>query len=394
MLLLGIQKIKHSAKESFSHSISGTDLIVGPRSGDIQLVLYTVFRQGQPVANISWESITDIRTFSEIEWLIPLSLGDSHNGYPVLGTSTDYFKYYRYGQNQPLTLQTGTMFNAPSDVVLGSDIAKKLNYHINDVLYLSHGVAKGHLPLHKNIPFTVVGILKPTGTPVDKTLHIPLEGITALHRNISHENTHDDHNHIHNNHEHTDNTNTDLTPDSVTACFIGLKSKFSIFSVQTRITNWKNEPLMAIIPGVALSRLWNSMSTINTAFSLITILVTLITFIELLLALILSLQQRKRELSILRTMGAHPSQLCIMLMLESLLITSSGVLLGLCLMTTTGYILHPLLEEKMGLVLSIHTFTPTEVSLALGIIVCGVLTSSIPAFLAYRHELSEGFSSL
>ena len=374
MLLIGVQKIKLSAKESFSRSISGTDLIVGARSGDVQLLLYTVFRQGQPVANISWESVTDINAFREVKWVVPVSLGDSHKGYPVLGTSKAYFDHYKYGDKKNLSLREGATFNTHSEVVLGAVVAKALKYSLGDVIYLSHGIAKGGLSLHKNNPFRIVGILKPTGTPVDKTVHISLEGITALHVD--------------------DAPHADLSPKSVTGAFVGLKSKFTIFNVQRRITNWASEPLMAIIPGVSLSRLWQTVSTVDAALAAITVLVALITFLGLLLSLFMSLEQRRRELAILRTLGAHPSQLFFVLVLESLMITVSGVGLGVVLIGSVGTLLKPILEDKMGLILSLSSVTSTEMILVLGIIIFGVLTSLVPAYLAYKRSLSEGFISL
>ena len=378
-LLIGVQKIKYSAKKSFSHSISGTDLIAGSRSGDLQLLLYTVFRHGQPVSGMSWESIKTISSFSEVKWIVPMSLGDSHRGYPVVGTSLAYFDHYHYGKKQSLRFKQGSAFNNTFDAVLGSEVAKHYNYSLNDMLTLSHGIAKGNLPLHKNNLFNVVGILEATGTPVDKTVHIPLEGITALHIPPNKRN----------------NINQlDLTPISVTSCLIGLKSKFSIFSIQQRINNWSKEPLMAIIPGVSLSRLWSIISTVDSAFLIITILVTIIAFIGLLLSLFMSLQQRKRELAILRIMGAHPLQLAMMLTLESLFITISGVILGIVLVMSVGIFLTPILEEKMGLILSLTQLSFNELYLSLGIILFGLLTSFIPAFLAYRKSLSEGFISI
>ncbi len=388
MLLIGVQKIKISAKVSFSHSISDTDLIIGPRSGDVQQLLYTVFRQGQPVSNISWKSIKHIQSFSEVEWLVPLSLGDSHRGYPVLGTSERYFQHYKYGYKEGLALQTGHVFQDPYDVVLGSEVAKTLHYKINDTLYLSHGVAKGRLPLHKSKTFHVVGILKPTGTPVDKTVHVPLEGITAIHLNLQNRSPE------RKTTQQTNQNRLDLTPQSVTGCLVGLTSKFSIFSVQRRISEWTEEPLMAIIPGVTLARLWRSISTVDTAFLIITILVTVIAFIGLLLALFMSLHQRKRELAILRTLGAHPRHLALVLMLESLLITLSGVIFGVLLMISLGIFLKPILETKFGLILSLGTLSATEFYFATCIIIFGVLTSFIPALLAYRKGLSEGFISI
>ncbi len=384
MLLIGVQKVKISAKQSFSKSISGTDLIVGARSGDIQLLMYTVFRQGYPVANISWESIQEIGALSSVDWFVPISLGDSHKGYPVIGTTADYFTHYRYANKQQLELREGQLFQSPFEVVLGAEVAKKLNYQLNDKIYLAHGIAKGNLPIHKNQSFRVVGILKLTGTPVDKSAHISLEGITAIHIDI---------NKVRNS-EKGSYDSLDLTPKSVTSCLIGLKSKSSIFRVQRQITNWEREPLMAIMPGVSLSRLWSTISTVDTAFLLITILVMCIAFIGLLLALLISLNQRKRELAILRTMGAQPLQLSQILVIESLLITVTGVISGLILVVVVGNSLKPVLEEKMGLILTFNSITVPELNLAIAIILSGIIISIIPAILAYRKGLSEGFISL
>ncbi|RAP28711.1 peptide ABC transporter permease [Candidatus Marinamargulisbacteria bacterium SCGC AG-414-C22] len=379
MLLMGVQKIKQSAKESFSHSISGTDLIVGARAGELQLLMYTLFRQGQPVANISWKSIQAIQAFDEVDWVVPFSLGDSHKGYAVLGTTSDYFTHYRYGKKKSLSIKKGHLFKHYTDVVLGSDVAKKLSYELGDSLFLSHGMAKGSLSLHKNKSFKVVGILKPTGTPVDNTVHVKLEAITALHNDPA---------------QIAQSDKAALQPTSVTSCLVGLTSKFSIFTVQRRLANWKQEPLMAIIPGVSLARLWNSFSTIDAAFLVMTILVTLITFMGLLLALFMSLQQRHRELAILRTLGAHPIQLAMMLMLESCLITSSGVLLGIGLIGILNSAVSPILEESFGLIMSVSMVSFTDLIIVIGIMLCGLLTSCIPAMLAYRKGLSERFVSL
>ena len=307
MLLIGVQKIKHSARTSFSHSISGTDLIVGARSGNIQLLMYTVFRQGQPIANMSWDSVLDIAEFKAVEWIVPISLGDSHRGHAVLATTTPYFQRYRYGNKQSLSFHVGRPFQHPFEVVLGAAVAKQFNYQINDTIYLSHGIAKKNLPLHQHNKFKIVGILNTTGTPIDKTVHIPLDGMTALHTPHSDSLTRSPLTSISPLHSSA------LTPHSVTSCLVGLKSKTSLFYVQQRITNWANEPLMAIIPGVTLSRLWSNIRTIDTSFFLIIILVTLITFIGLLLTLFMTLNQRKRELAILRAMGAHPYQLAFIL---------------------------------------------------------------------------------
>ena len=95
-LFLGVEKIRNGAKASFADTISGTDLIVGARSGSVQLLLYSVFRIGNATNNVTWESFEDIREMPDVAWAIPLSLGDSHRGYRVLGTTAEYFDRYKF----------------------------------------------------------------------------------------------------------------------------------------------------------------------------------------------------------------------------------------------------------------------------------------------------------
>jgi putative ABC transport system permease protein len=382
MLFIGIQKISDGAKKSFSHSLSGTDLLIGARSGDIQLLLYTIFRQGKPVANMSWDSVMAIKANKNVDWLVPISLGDSHKHFPVLGTNNAYFNHYRYGNKINLKLD-GRPFKRPFEAVIGSQVAKKLNYSLGQKIHLSHGISQGNLPIHAHHSFQITGILKPTGTPVDKTIHVPQEGITAIHLNWSQQKT-----------KALNIDELDLTPSSVTSCLVGLKSKFSIFSFQQTITQWKKEPLMAIIPGVTLAQLWRNMSTIDTAFLIVTIGVTLIAFIGLLLGLFLSLQQRNNELAILRLMGAHPRQLSIMLLLESTIITMLSVLFGGILTRLIGWFMHPMLEERLGLILNTHAITSTEIYFSLSVVGCGIFIGLIPAVFAYKKGKKKGFMSI
>lgn len=384
LLLIGVQKIKHSAKESFSSSISNTDLIVGTRSGKTQLLLYSVFRQGSPLSNISWKTVQDIQDLPELKWWVPISLGDSHKGFPVIGTNSDYFKYYQYRNKQNLVFKEGRPFESAFELVLGANVAKKFNYKVLDKLYLSHGIAKSALSAHKNQPFKVVGILAATATPVDNSLHIPLSGLTAIHLSEANQTK-----------LASEGISIDsLGATSVTALLLGLKSKLQVFSVQRKLNAWSNEAIMAIIPGVALSELWHSISTFDRAFWFITLFVTLLAFLSLLLAMLMSLQQRTRELAILRSMGAHPFQLALLLMLEALMITLVGLVFGLGLLGMTAFFFKNMIEEFSGLMLSFSTLSFLEIKLLFFMIVGALLMSLLPAYLAYKKALAEGFSSL
>ena len=105
MLLLGVEKVRTGARQSFADTISGTDLIVGARSGAIQLLLYSVFRIGNATNNVTWKSYSDIAKRPEVDWIVPISLGDSHHGFRVLGTTPDYFTH---------STNTGTAKRLPS----------------------------------------------------------------------------------------------------------------------------------------------------------------------------------------------------------------------------------------------------------------------------------------
>src|SRR6476620_7576954 len=139
MLLLGVEKVRTGARQSFADTISGTDLIVGARSGSIQLLLYAVFRIGNATNNITWPSFQDIASRPEIDWVVPLSLGDSHRGFRVLGTTPDYFKHYRYRQTHGLEFSAGQPFSDLFDAVIGADGADALHYKVGQSVIVAHG---------------------------------------------------------------------------------------------------------------------------------------------------------------------------------------------------------------------------------------------------------------
>ena len=165
-VILGVEHIRNQAKDSFYSTVSGADLIVGARTSSTNLLLYSVFRIGSATNNVSWESYLDITSDNKVRWAIPISLGDSHRGYRVMGTTLDYFEHFSYGKKRNLEFADGKPFYDLFDVVLGSQVARKLGYEIGDRLTLAHGIGKTSFSLHDDKPFKVSGILAPTGTPV------------------------------------------------------------------------------------------------------------------------------------------------------------------------------------------------------------------------------------
>ena len=388
-LLLAVERVRSEARASFANTISGTDLIVGARSGSINLLLYSVFRIGNATNNIRWDSFERFAEHRQVKWAIPISLGDSHRGYRVMGTSTAYFEHYRYARSQPLQLREGrTITDDPFEVVLGAEVAQVLGYGLGEQIVLAHGVARISLLKHDDKPFTVVGILGRTGTPVDRTLHISLAGMEALHidwqngmpargaAQVSAEQA----------------RAMDLQPKQITAFLLGLNSKIATFSLQREINEYRGEPLLAILPGVALQELWSLMGTAEKALFVVSLFVVLTGLIGMLTAILTSLNERRREMAILRSVGARPWHIAGLLVVEAFALALAGVLLGLLLLYlgiagAQGYV-----QAHYGLYLPLSAPSSYEWRLLGAILAAALLMGCVPAWRAYRQSLADGLS--
>lgn len=384
-LLLSVETVRKEARHSFTNTISGTDLLVGARSGSVQLLLYSVFRIGNATNNIDWSSYKAISSHPSVDWAIPISLGDSHKGYRVMGTTQDYFEHYRYADEQKLTFASGLAFNAVYDAVIGSEVAKKLGYRVGDKLTLAHGIHDTHFARHDDKPFVLTGILEPTGTPVDRTIHVSLEGIEALHidwqsgtrsrEKIGAEQA----------------LEMDLQAKQITAFMLGLKSKMEIFRIQRAINKYKKEPLLAVLPGVALGELWQLIGVAEKALLVIATIVLLNSFVGLLTVILTSLNERRREIAILRSLGCRPNQIFILLASESLLFAMLGCLLGLALFVFSIWISQPLLQQY-GLHIPLTGLGWDQLTFILAVLGASFIIGSVPGYRAYKHSLADGMS--
>lgn len=369
-VLLGIEHIRQQTKSNFNNTVAGIDLIVGARTGDINLLLYSVFRLGNATNNVSWSSYQDISANPKVAWTIPISLGDSHKGYRVMGTTTDYFKYFRYGQKQSLSFSQGKPFSSVFDVVLGAAVARQLNYQLGNQIVLAHGMASTSFSQHNNKPFRIVGILKPTGTPVDQTVHVSLRGIEAVHT------------------DGPSGIKQNFTP-TITAFMVGLKSKMATFHIQREINHYQAEPLSAILPGVALSQLWQVTAIMENTLILVSSIVLLASLLGLSAMLLTSIRERRREIAIIRSLGAPPSFLFLLIQTEAVLIILASsafalALLFLCLLYLNGF-----LSDNFSLSISTNIFDKHTFYLLLMTLVSAMATSVVPAISAYSSALQK-----
>lgn len=386
VLLLGVERIRTQAKDSFANTISGTDLIIGGRSGQVNLLLYSVFRIGNATNNIDWKSYQEFANHRAVDWAIPISLGDSHKGFRVMGTNHSYFEHYKFGSKQSLTFSEGLEFNGLFETVLGSDVAKQLGYHVGSEIIIAHGISDVGFSRHDNLPFKVVGILAPTGTPVDKTVHVSLEAIEAIH--VGWESGA----RLGPTPKAQDLKNRDFQPKQITAMLVGLKSRIQTFALQRQINTYPKEPLSAIMPGVALHELWGIMSVAEQALMAVSGFVVIAGLLGMLSSLLTSLQERRREMAILRAMGARPRHVFSLLISEASLLTASGIVTGVAGLYAILAIVQPIIQQHYGIHLTLSLLSPYEWML-LGFVQCaGIVIGFIPAFRAYRQSLSDGMT--
>ncbi|CAK9038160.1 Lipoprotein-releasing system ATP-binding protein LolD, partial [Durusdinium trenchii] len=363
-------------------TIDSTELIVGARGGAINLLLYSVFRLGDPTANISWESYELISTAPSVEWTVPISLGDSHRGYRVVGTLPAYFEHYGYGRDQRLVFAEGRAFEDLYEVVLGAEVATRLDYALGSELVLSHGIGDVSFAEHSGHDFHVVGILAPTGTPVDRSVHVSLASIELIHEGwqagIAPGAA-----------TAASATTGDLTPESVTAVFVGVSSPIQILGLQRQINTYRGEALTAIMPGVALGQLWQVIGTAERAFAAISLLVILVGLTGILTALSSSINERRREMAVLRAAGARPHDIFFLLVTEAAVVAFGAAIIGIQLANIAFAALGAMISSRYGISLPAG-LGMEEIWVLVLMPLAGAAMGVWPAIRALRNALSDG----
>ncbi|WP_430817583.1 ABC transporter permease [Carboxylicivirga sp. RSCT41] len=403
ILLMGVERIRWQVQESFSSTIAETDLIVGARNSNVTLLLATVFHLGAVSQNVSFEIYEKVSADPKVAWTIPLSLGDSHNGFPVLGTTDDFFTHFKYGKKQSLVAEEGLLCIHGMSAVIGADVAKKMDYSIGDTLFVTHGMGVQSFVEHEHDPFTIEAILKTTGTPVDQTVHVSIYAMGAIHDDFYtsarpsddglmnalrehqdqelHHGCQHDHNHLHQEGD---------APATLTAFLVGLKNRTDVLMMQRKLNTSKGEALSAIMPVVTLMQLWSVVKPIQRALIIISFLVLIVTFAGMLTTIMTSLNERRREMAILRSVGARPIDIFRLIVLESAGIALTGILIGIIALHIMLWIAQPVISSQLGVLITVIDFSMAEFMLLACIMLIALITSIWPAYASYRHSLADG----
>ncbi|WP_300542959.1 FtsX-like permease family protein [Maricaulis sp.] len=384
MLFLGVEKIRTGARDGFHATISGTDLVVGARGGAVNLLLYSVFHLGDPTANIGWDSYERVATAPGVAWTVPVSLGDSHRGYRVVGTTPAYFDRYRYGRRQALRFADGRGFDGIYQAVIGAETARRLGYGLGDEITLSHGIGEVSFAEHTGHPFQITGILAATGTPVDRSVLVSLESLEAIHAGWD--------SGVARSGAQAATGGSGLQPDSVTAILVGTDSPIRVLSLQRQINTYRGEALSAVMPGVALSQLWRVIGAGETALRAISVLIVFVGLSGILTALSAGLNERRREMAVLRAIGARPQEIFALMTLEAAAIAFAGALAGILAVNLAFLAVSARVMRRYGLDLGQAGPGLTDLGVLAAVTLAAAVLGSWPAWRAQRNALADGLS--
>tara|TARA_R110000850_G_scaffold117015_7_gene233307 strand:- start:3367 stop:4587 length:1221 start_codon:yes stop_codon:yes gene_type:complete len=375
--LLTVDTVYRGSQAAFSRSVQGIDLIAGAPTGDINLLLFSAFHVGSPSRELSWQTFSDWRNADATASAVPLMLGDSHRGFRVIGTDSALFDHIKRVNNAEVFTQ-GRPFSHVFDVTLGHEVARTLGYRIGDALTLSHGLGGHSFQHHEARTFKVTGILAPTGTPIDKTLQISVEGITAIHWSPAKLATLPQ--------QPVLGTIAALKPSSISAFYLTLNNRARTFQVQRAINQNSTEPSQAILPGVAMTQLWSMLDWIEAALLGLGLLAALVAAIGVVSTLLGLLERRVAEFQLMATLGARRRFIYTLLGIETTVLVAVGLWLGALLTLALERSLLHFAQRQWGL------YWPVEINgLSLAIAVTAVpLCSGLLLALVGAWRLSRG----
>lgn len=393
-LILSVERLRESARTSFANSASGVDLIIAPRGNDVQILLATVFGVGSTGTGMSGEVLEVVEEMPGVAWAVPVMQGDNHHGFPVIGTSSDYFDHFKHSRGQSLVFAKGDVFADAHGAVIGAAVADRLGYGVGTEIINAHGAGTVALEMHDETPFEITGVLKRTNTAVDRMVFVSLEGFDGLHAEDSlqiHDpfaavtatdyDTHDD------DHAHG------FVPNQINAIYIGLSNRTAVLGVQRAIATYTAEPLAAVMPNVALLQLWAITGTAENALRLTSMAVMAASLIGMVVMLSAALEARRREFAILRSVGAAPRDVVLMIVAEALLVTGAGIIIGWAVFTGASIVAEPLLSTRFGVTLGNQLLDTREAMLLLTVLYFGGLASLMPAWRVYHMTLADGLTT-
>lgn len=370
-LLFGVEKLRSELHTSAYAAVGTVDLIVGARTAPEQLLLATVFHYGALSTPLPRAVEPRLAAHPAVRFALPLSLGDSVSGLPVVGTVPAYFAQLGPAPEVPVAFDAGRPFEGDEEVVLGAEATRRLGKDLGDTLTLSHGLGAQSFLEHGNHPLRVVGILAPTGTPLDQRVLVSLEALHAAHEGVA---------------------SGAPEEENISALLLGLAPRAAALGLAAQLNRSEDPPLTAALPALTLAGLLRWLGAGETVLQVLSIFVMVVALAGMLAMMLASLEQRRREMAVLRALGAGFGTLLALLLSEALILTFLAICLGLGLVHGGLALAASTLQGATGLALQDLSPTAGEGLLALGALALAALAGLLPAWLAARRALMDGLS--
>ena len=376
--------VEKQFEEQFSSNIEDVDLVLGAQGSPLQLILSSVYQVDAPTGNINFDSAKVWMQNPFVEKAIPLAFGDNYRGYKILGTTTDYLEKYK------ATLAEGKLFEKNFEVVIGSEIAQKLNFKIGDEFFGSHGDAEEG-EVHDEFAYKIVGIAKPTGKVVDNLILCTIPSVWQMHHGHDENPAHGEEGHVHvdgEEHHHEADLTLDEPNMEITAVLLKLRNQMAKLTWQRIVP--QNTKMQAVSPAFEVNRLFGLFGIGISALQYLAYGIMLISGISIFIALYNTLKERKNEFALMRVNGAKRVQLLTVVMIESILLCVVGFIFGTVLGRVAISLLSKSSEADFKMSFNPYEFLwEKEGTLFLLTIFVGFIAALIPAIKAYNLNISK-----
>ncbi|MFK7973013.1 MAG: ABC transporter permease [Bacteroidia bacterium] len=349
--------------EQFKRNIRGIDMVVGAKGSPLQIILSAVYHIDNPTGNISQKEAQKLATHPLIKSSIPLAYGDNYKGFRIVGSEHSYVEHYK-GE-----LADGRLWEETLEATIGAGVAKATGLKIGDTFFSAHGL-EGDDDIHTNATFTVVGILKPSGTVLDQLMLTEISSLWAVHGYAV-----------------SDTGAADTVDHQITAMLVKFRSPLGIVTIPRYVNTQTN--MQASMPAFEVNRLYDNLGLGIKLMQYIAIAIIVISALSVFFSLLNSLKDRQYELALMRTMGASPNKIFGLIMLEGIILAILGFVLGLVLSRFGLWLMSVSLEDGYHYQLSIWEFLPEEGYLAIGTILLGGLAALGPAIKASTIDIHE-----
>lgn len=389
--------VMHQVETKLTSNAKGINLVVGAKGSPLQLILCSIFHVDNPTGNIPLKEANQLASNKQlVKKAIPLALGDSYQGFRIVGTT------HAYPQHYGNKLATGNWWQQNFEVTIGSQVARQLNLSVGSTFIGSHGLAESD-HAHGEYAYKVTGIMTGNGTVLDRLILTNIESVWAVHEEHGAEETHSEGEHAHEEDKpHENNGHADevappgdehaeeaATEDEheITSLLIEFKSPMAAITMPRMINSETN--MQAASPAIEIVRLFNLIGVGADVVEYFAYIIILIAGLSIFIALYNALKEREYDLAIMRTLGASKTTLFTHLISEGLLLATLGGLAGMALGHVAVALTGALLDDTSQASLTGWLFLPAELWIILGVWGVGLLAALLPALQSYRIDISR-----